>query len=541
MKKIFLNLVLLTASMLVITSCVKKANEWEIDPTHARLFKSLNFQQVSLSATTIEIAYSQTVSANKYVFEFSKDNLEFNTIVKTVEILADTLTPFASSNSPSNVIYRTMIDELDGNSQYSVRMKGIDTLSGLESNYSQFAFQTLAEQLFTNWEVYTDRIVMTWTPSDRVTHLSVFDAISGTEVQKNVLTVDQKQNGTLELKDLSPGTNYKVVIYNEEVERGVKLLKTSGLSGGVIIEVNPDDNISTLVSEAIANGKPNVTLIFKGGETYNLATLTLPAGLSNVSFTGEVTTDGVRPLLNIKELKLSDVIFGKVLMENVRLVGTNVDGDYFVNLTTNGLEIEEYSFVNCYMTTYRAAVRIANNSVKVKNITFDNSYIHRIGGYGVINIAGASPVVDLISFKNSTITDLSTQFMDIRSKVKSIVIGNCTFYNQNTALTQLFRFDTNNLPLSLTTQANIISGNNSGAKINATSYDHATSSLPVSFAGSYRTNELQIDRTSRDFSGIAIYPGSATDLFVDPVNRDFTIKPTANFGGRGTAGDPRWF
>lgn len=541
MKKIYFAIILLVISVSTITSCIKKANEWDVDPSHARLFKSLTFVPNKVGATDIEIKYTKTVSADKYIFEFSKGNLEFNDIVKTVEILADTLTPFENAASPAKVEYRTVFSELDGNSSYSVRMKGINTSTGLESSYSQFTFSTLAEQLFTNWEVFTDRITVTWTPSERVTHISVFDVVSGEETQHNLLNATDKVNGIYELKNLDPGTNYKVVIYNNDAERGTKILKTSGLQGGVIIQVNPGDNIPTLVSGAIAQGKPNVILMFKGGETYNLATLTLPAGLSNVSFTGESTVDGIKPLLNMKELKLSDMIFGKVLFENIQLIGSNVDGDYLINLAANGLEIEEYFFTNCYISNYRSAVRLANNTVKLNNIILDNCDIHKIGGYGLINIAGSNPIVNLISIKNSTLTELSTQLMDVRSKVKSIYIRKNTFYNQTTALTQLFRFDTANLPLTLTTELNIISGSNSGAKINATSYDHATTSLSVNFTGSFRTNELQINSSFRDFSGITIYPGSASDLFVDPANRNFSIKPTANFGGRGSVGDPRWF
>ncbi|RRN77396.1 DUF5123 domain-containing protein, partial [Pseudoxanthomonas sp. SGD-10] len=530
MKKYFFNILTLVIVVATISSCVKKANEWDVEPNYARLFKTLVFNTSQISSTEVEIRYNQIVSAHKYIFEFSKDSLEFNEIVRTVEIFADTLTPFATSTTPSKVEYRTLFSELDGNSTYSVRMKGIDTISGLESSYSQFSFQTSAEQLFTNSEVFTDRIVMSWLPSDRVTHISVYDAISGEEIQNNVLSSTDKVQGSLELTNLNPGTNYRVVIYNETIERGVRILKTAGLQGGVSLVVNPGDDIPALLSAAIAEGKPNVILLFKGGETYNLSALTLPAGLSNISFTGESNASGDKPNININSLKLSDPIFGKVLIENVAITGAGGD---FIDINTNGAEIEEYAFINSVITNYRAGIRLRNNSIKLKSIIIDDCIIHNlVSGYGLVNIGGSSPEVDLISIKNSTITDITTQLMDVRTKVKEIFVGNCTFYNENAGITQFFRFDTNNLPLALTIESNIISGTNSGGKINATSYDHGTSALPVTFAGSYRTNEMQIDRASRDFSGITIFPGAASELFVDPANRDFSIKPGANFSGR---------
>ncbi len=531
MKKIFLRLTLLASVSIIATSCIKKANEWDIDPSHDRLFKSLVFEVVKTEATTVELKYTKAVSANKYIFEFSKDNLEFNEIVKTVEILADTLTPFNESTTPTKVEYRTIFEELDGTTGYSVRMKSVDTVSGTESKYSQVYFETAAEQLFTSWDVFTDRINISWTPTDRVTHITVFDAATGEEVQKNTLTPVEIGAGNMELINLSPGTNYKIVIYNNEVERGTKILKTSGLQGGIIINVNPGDDISALVTAAILQGKPNVTLMFKGGETYNLAILTLPAGLSNISFTGERADDGSLPVLSLKELRLTDAIFGKVLFEKMNIIGGT--GDYLINLAADGAEIEEYAFTGCLIVNYRGTVRVQNKAIKLKKITFDDNRFQNTGDYGIVNIGGSTPAVDSISFKNSTMRDMASQLMDVRSKVKGIIITNCTIYNQTKALTQLVRLDKNNLPSTFEAFNNIISGSNNGTQLKAFSLTY-----DGSFAGSYRTNEMSI---GQEFPNITVFQGSAEDLFVDPANGNFRVKSESGFGGRGTAGDPRWF
>jgi hypothetical protein len=534
MKKIFLKLMLLALVGVTITSCEKDINNWDVDPSHQRLFKSLTFDVVQAKATTVELKYTRSVSANKYIFEFSKDSLQFSEIVKSVEILADTLTAFANSTTPTKVEYRTIFDELDGASGYSVRMKSIDTIAGTESKYSQLYFETAAEQLFTGWDVFTDHINIKWTPTNKVTHISVFDAVTLVEVQKNILTPAEIADGKAELTNLSPGTNYIVSIFNNDIVRGTKVLKTSGLQGGIIIHVNPGDDIPALLSDAISQGKPNVTLIFKGGETYDLSTaaLMLPAGLSNISFTGERATDGSLPTLKLKEVRLSDVIFGKVLFEKVNLTGGT--GDYLINLATDGVEIEEYVFTGCLISNYRGTVRVQNKNVKLQKITFNDTRIQNTGDYGIINIGGATPTVDSISFKNSTMREIASQLMDVRTKVKGMFVGNCTFYNETRALTQLVRLDKNNLPSSFEAPNNIIAGSNSGAELKSFSlaYDAGT------FAGSYRTNEMAI---KQEFPNITVFQGSAVDLFVDPANGDFTVKPESGFGGRGTAGDPRWF
>lgn len=534
MKNILFRLISLALMAALVTGCQKKVNDWPVDPSHDRLFKSLDFSVVKANATSVEIGYSQSVSATKYVFEFSKDSLEFKEIVKTVEIQADTLTPFATSTTPAEVEYHTTFEDLDGTTGYSVRMKSVDTINGTESKYSEVYFETLAEQLFSSWEVYTDHIKMNWTPTDKVTHVTVYNPATNAEIQKITLTDAQKQQGSVDITNLSPGTNYQIVIYNDDVVRGTKVLKTSGLQGAVIIPVNPGDSIPALVADAIAGGKPNVTLLFKGGQTYDIGTLILPAGLSNISFTGENDidgSDGAPATLNIKEVRLSDVIFGKMIFENTVLTGGT--GDYLINVATDNMEIDEYDFANCIISNYRAVVRVQNKTVKLKQIAINNSTVQNTGDYGVVNIGGASVTLDSIKIEDNTMIDISTQLMDVRCSVQGILVNNNTIYNQSKALTQLIRLDQSHLPSVFQGFNDIIAGTNNGTQLKAFSLTY-----DGSFAGSYRTNEMSI---GQDFPDITVFNGSAADLFVDPTNHDFTLNPDSGFGGRGTAGDPKWW
>ncbi|WP_333625119.1 DUF5123 domain-containing protein [Sphingobacterium siyangense] len=538
MKKILLNSIMLLALILNLFSC-KKANDWEMDPSHQRLFKSLKFTTGVVGATSVEINYTKTVAAQKYIFEFSKDSLQFAEIVKTVEILADTLTPFAPSTIPARVEYRTLFDNLDGLTEYSVRMKGVNTETGEESNYSQLYFKTAAEQLFSKLNIGVDHIELYWPVTDRVTHVSIFEPVKNTELQKITLSPTNKADGHLKIEGLRPGTSYRVAIFNEENERGAKTVKTLGIAGGEMITVNPGDDIPTLISSAVAQGKTNIVLVFTGGKTYDLANLLIPAGISNLNLTGTSDAGGNYPKLNLSGLQLTDLVLGEVVFENLEIYANG--SSFLISQDKNGASVAAYTFKNCYIERLGSGVVRLNNAVTVKGINFDHCIVDKIGGYGVVNIGGSTASVDSISITNSTFTDLTTQLMDVRVAVGKIVVGNCTFYNQNAAMTQLLRFDTARLPFSFVGSNNIIAGTNSGGRINATSYDHAGSALNVSFAGSYRTNELQIERTSRDFSEITIFSGTAEDLFVNPMNKDFRIKAGNGFGGRGTAGDPRWF
>mgnify|MGYP005873716603 FL=1 len=110
LKSIFASLVMTAA---LFSSCDRDVNDWEVATGENRLFKPLIFEASTLKPTSIQIKHTKVVDAANYVFEFSKD-ADFATIDKSVVILADTLTPFADSNTAMKVEYRTWFEGLDG-------------------------------------------------------------------------------------------------------------------------------------------------------------------------------------------------------------------------------------------------------------------------------------------------------------------------------------------------------------------------------------------------------------------------------------------
>ena len=536
MKKRFLFYSIL-ALLGFFVSCEDEVNQWDVDPSHERLFKTLVFEISNTGATSVEIKYNKTVSTTKYVFEFSEDSLKFNTIVKTFEVLADTVTPFAESTTVTKTEYRTTFSELDGTTAYSVRMKSVNANTGMESGYSELYFKTAAEQIFTEWTTFTNKIQLSWTPTDRLTNIVITDAASGEVIQDNPLSADEITSATTTIEDLEAGTEYRIEIYNDTKVRGSLNLQTSGLSGAAIINVAPTDVIADLINNALLEGNTDISLVFTGGETYEVGSLQIPFGVTNISFTGIPAVDGAMPQLNMLEVRLSDLIIGKLIFENVRVIGD--PGKYFFFIGTDDIEIDEVLFKNSYISEHRSVVRMGKNPMKVKKVEFEDCWIDKIGGYGVVNVGGSSVQLDTLSFHNSTLTELSSQLMDVRTAVSEVFIGNCTFCNLTTSMSQLLRFDKNSLPMSVVTENNIIAGNNGGAEINSLSFDMTSTSLNVSFGGSYMTNDLAVNKY--DFANITLFNGTTYDLFVDPDNQDFSINPESGFGGRGSAGDPRWF
>lgn len=527
--------VLFVAALFV--SCEDKVNDWPVDPEYAGLFRSLVFEKSYSDATTVEIKYTKSISATNYIFEFSQDSLLFGSIVKTVNVPADTLTPYAESTTATRTEYRTTFVDFDGNTAYSVRMKSIDTISGLESKYSMFYFKTSAEQIIESWNITTDQVELFWKQTDRITRITVVNSTTGDVLVDRAPTAAELSGATALFSGLSSGTNYTFTFYNNTAVRGTKTIKTNGLADGKVIKAMPGDSIPGLISDAVAQGSVNLTIEFTGGITYDIGSLAIPAGVGNLSFTGSTDASNNLPVLNMTGVSLANITaLGVLNFEYLKMVGDI--GKYLLDMNVDGTTLGQISFTGCDISTYKALTRIQNKLITIGNIRFDDCLINNIGGYGVINIGGSNAVVDSISFHNSTLTELTTQLMDVRTEVKEVFIGNCTFCNLVSAMSQIFRFEVPR-PLSVVTENNIFAGTNGGGKLNAVGYDMTANSPTVSFAGSYITTDITINKYP--FADISTFEGTTYDLFTDPVNKDFTLKSGVNFAGKGTAGDPRWF
>lgn len=84
------------------------------------------------------------------------------------------------------VEYRTLFQEFNGSTQYSVRMKGEDA-QGKASTYVSVAFKTPDEQLFTGVEVTANSATLTWEETNRVTHLTLAQMVDTKYGEENRL------------------------------------------------------------------------------------------------------------------------------------------------------------------------------------------------------------------------------------------------------------------------------------------------------------------------------------------------------------------
>lgn len=532
-----------------LSSCDEDVNDWGVDASHDRLFAPLVYETMQVAPTSVQMHYSQVITATRYVFEFYKDSLQYlpENLYRTDTIYADTLTVYKDDSSPAKVEYATLFEELAGSTQYSVRMKGLDK-DGKASGYLGVAFQTPSEQLFQSATATTESVTLTWTPTERITHLIFFDYDGEKYVPREEpieLTAEDIAAASKTLDGLTSGTNYKVQICNNDEIRGEYTFKTLGLGEGITIRVpwvseTEVIDMDALMEEYEVEGTSNLTLEFEPGKTYNINTWELPS-VDNLLFTSTTADQNNRPVINLPQIKLSSSMLS-LAFQYVTIDGKDDGAAYFFQ--PGSLNIGSVTFEGCYIRNIKRSLIRTSGGLNTTNITVNNSVLEHIGwnGYGLINISGTN-TIERIEVTNSTLINMGEQLMDIDGGIGDVVFTNNTLYmpaKMEKPMNQLFRFDNYNKtpasPARVTMSGCIFAGLNGDKSLNAGSkkysfFDYSdncylTSDVPVGGVRFEGINELEL---------------TSDDLFVDPQGGDFHFNPAADIpAGVKSAGDPRW-
>lgn len=534
---------LLTGLLMAGMTACEKANDWGYDAAHDRPFRPTQFETVEELPTAVQVSFKGVQDATKYVFEFSKgDSLLFNNIVRTDEVLADTLTPYSESPLVVSTEYRVWFQDLDGTSRYSIRMKGVDEKTGRESGYIALCFDTPNEQIFTNVIPGTNSVVLNWDATKEATTIKYGEEVETqpeTETTPAVLdtiwadpiTLTSDMQGQLTLEGLKCGTNYIAQIWNnaaDEVLRGTYDFRTLGSATAAPIEVKAGDDINTL----LAGQTGDVTLSFSGDVAYTVGELIVPEGIANLYIAGNMV-NGQMPKLAMSKFTFQAPL-NNVYVQYMDIISDGSaqflveigDANCFRNITFEGCNISDVP---------RSVVRLNSGDAEVEGITISGCLIHNVAlsGYGLLNIGKAKSLQSVV-IRNNTLWNITDQVIDLRVEVEEFEYTQNTFYNDaNTAIPKFFRLDKQ--PKSITVTSSIFSGPNGGSKTNAGNSDYAW----LSYAGCYQTADLQID--NREFTDIRVLTYTASELFMDPDNGDFHFNPDLHFEGDGEAGDSRWW
>lgn len=521
--------------ILFFASCSEDVNEWTVDKSYDRLYRTTHLEVEKSLATSVVLKFNGVAEATKYVFEFSLDSMQFANIVRTEEVKADTLTAYSAGKTAVQTEYLKLFEDLYGTTRYSARVKAVNERTGSESGWNGISFKTPAEQIFTAVTPGINDANFRWEADKAVSTLQIGQLMGKdtTWVQTVALTTDVQRSGEVSVDGLTPGTDYIALIKNDGFLRGTWKFRTLGAAIGQTIEVNPGDDLLTLLTEATDE---TVTLIFTGGQTYDIENqLRIPENAVNVFFSGKVV-NGQKPLLNMsKGLRLSGNK-GNICFQSV-IIDDQMGEAYWCNPDKNCVDL--FSFQGCEIRNIpRSLVIINNDDVVFKQLSVDDCIVYNVGtsGYGMFNIGKNTTTMETIAITNSTLMEIGDQLMDLRCQIDFFKFDRCIFCNYTTKLQKWIRVDNKRAPKEAQVTNSIFCGPNGGQKMN---HGYGDYSGWLEFSGCYLTKDFPED--ARPFTNAIHLDMSTDELFADPQNLDFHFKTGVVFKGKGVAGDPRWW
>ncbi len=560
MKKIYT--ILLSLLAISYTGCKDDSNEWEVYPEYDRPFSPTTFGIGEARPTSLKLEYTGVGQATNYLFEFSEVQLEgadqlggglvdsevdrshfFDKIDITVNILADTLTAMNDVTSESARKYETWFDNLKGLTVYAIRMKAI-TSDGRESKYTELLVKTPPEQIFKKTVGGLTKATIFWEADKEVTNLrygELNEEMTDTTWVANVtLDSSSKAGGKYVAENLTMGTSYVAQIFNGDNLRGTMNVKTLGAKPSSklgLIHVTPGMDINAEMVARVKAGQTDLMVVLKSGQVHKyddgnggVGWIVVPAGATSVYFIGDVELDAKLPELHAITMQYQATGMTEVSFQYVEVNGNswqffmrNIPGNTFEKFTAEGAIFRNIPY--CI---------IHSNNATMKEISFNNCVIQNVStaGWGIVNFMNGS--LNKLSFTNCTLIDINDQITDIRVPLENYTFDRCILCNYNTRMPKAFLFGTE--PASVAITNSIFCGDNKGGALKAGNGNYSY----INYMSCYKTSDLTQDNGT-PFTQINQLEEKTEELFVDPRNGDFHIKPGVKFPGDGIAGPSRWW
>lgn len=523
---------LLLGLALAFASC-DDVNDWGVDESQNGTFSPVVFESEP-AATNASLIFSKVTNAKSYVFELSQDSLEFNTITRTIEVEAEDLVRDTLNLKER---YLILIKHLDAETRYSARLKVTSSVGLPDSKWVTTTFKTKAEQIFEATRDLSDNgAILTWSVENPVTHIIL--STEGAADQRLELTSEEIAKGEKVLTGLTQLTEYKAVIYDQEIKRGTTtfatMAKVSGDGTKYYLKGGED-----LVAYLNAIKDEAVVLVFPGGSSYTIGSddgnWAIPAHIKSLTLWGLPSGDN-KVALDFKSIKLDkEAPTFKLWVYNMNISGRDAGNDYILNDDATR-SIPELKLENSIANTFRALFRF-RNKISVGNVEILNSVVSNLGNFGVVNVDAITSFNSVV-IENSTVYNLTgSSILTFKVKPNVVQISNCTFYDAPASEKYVVTFDGKaaNMAASMKIANSIFAASKAEYKLSATNPQITTDFV----RDSYKTTELVVN-TKYPLTGISDYSKTSADLFVDPANGDFTIKDT-NIGGESKPGDPRWW
>lgn len=544
-----------------VTACTDD-NDWTTDPAYDRMF-GVNSNKISIETdqedpSTVGVTFTPIQGAEYYVIEVSTDSL-----YDDIAMGGDNATVYGEDKSIT--ASPAQLTNMREETNYFMRIK---TMSSTTAE-SHWVYYNLGESFKTLGIIYDvpsadileDRITLRWiNKTGTVTHITYTTSVDGQDVTQTYQLSDAEiAAASCTITGLEQNKTYKFAIYNGDVLRGTKTVKTAKAMPWATVrqELGEDvkqidqDLMDMLAQKALdimaAEGKDtaSVTIGVPAGKTMPLGTteegLVIPENVSVTFFgmAGEVPTLQVYKSLDIAGNH------GYVRFEHI-----NVDGMYDGEAGVKGCEyvinqeaacsLDSLAFVECNISNLNSAlVRIKSGDYKeIGKLRINNCIVtNHAGAYQFLCFAKVDCKIDNIEITNSTFNKICQSkkaFIDLENSAYNtdINIEGCTFYNL------------------LGDGAYLLSTKGVTGTVNATLYKvllaktftakargYQGDNITISAPSSYLLSDFVLEKNKLDM--IQEYNGSSADVFEDPATGNFKLK--VNDLIRDKVGDPRWY
>lgn len=526
MKNMLKNYILIVALMAVIgglASC-KKGEDPEEAP---RLFRPVIKGALLAPSNYIEASWQKMTEVKGYIAQISRDT--FKTIDRSV-------------NLDSN---KVVFEELLWEQLYQVQVIAVAPDSSKNSKPSflgeiktpRFPTIVISGQLA---DVASKSILFKWrNEGEAVTTVKVVSVAGNTVVQTVNLSAMNIDNGYLLVEGLLPETAYRIELYSGTKFRGSNSYTTKAVPSGVIIDLTAIADKPTVLADTILKVPSGATIILRRGMEYSMPSISLSKAVTIMSGENQLVPAQAVIFFNTGSnfAFAANASIDYITFTDVAIRTNDAAGKYVFNPNSAG-NIGTILFESCRIENARGIARF-RGVLTINNLTFNNCLIDSIGGYGILTVDDAASKVKNVTISNSTVSRVEVLLFG-KSAAESVKINNSTFYRS--PLGGKYMVDYNNVAVGVLDFTNNIFGPGKGTTatppvIAVNSF--RLSSGTVSGSNNFTTSDFVWSAGATQIPGITAYSKTAADIFTNPAGRNFQIKD-AGFGGRDSAGDPRW-
>ena len=377
-----------------------------------RVLTPYNIQYGLSNVVDLTLTWQGIEGVDGYIVELYKDSLLF---------LEENF--YDSGEVDSNKFQYT----LDGNTQYSARVKSISTTKG-DSKWNGIAFKTSFKSVFLPFEkgdVTVNSIRLRFPQKTQATNIKLASG-SGAVVEREV-TAQELAEGIIDFEDLQSNVLYKATLYNGEIKIG-ETSATTIMDGATI--VRPSDNLKELL-EAAEEGD---AFLLEQGEYLEGEVVTLSKSVTIMgTIGGEPIIHGQFEVENEEGVTRPSISFKHVILD-----GLDQSVEYAVRLVSDKGNYGSVSFEACDIKDYKKSFIGADKITgEVTTVSIENCVVSNILSEGAEAIDIRKGYVGSLLINNSTFNNVAPTRSFIRlddssssfpGKTSLVKITNCTLH-----------------------------------------------------------------------------------------------------------------